>query len=228
MKNKYNTDLFTNSRLIILKNNDENIANNYNQIEIKNIKIKLKRDNTLFSYIISKKNNDSYVPLFEDHIEINDFDKYWLKKEYKYIEITRNDIYSIFVNIIYKNNFNYLKETFIQYKFNTEKNYSDNYKSLNITYNTTKVNGYFKILIDSSKLIYNSILYNKNGHGKDFYLYNIKKITDTNLYDIKPLDNVPISGDYSIKLLNEKDEKIEYDYIYIQEHNIKYEYNNIY
>jgi hypothetical protein len=211
-------DLFNNMRLVILNNKEENIKNKYNKIKIENIKIDINRKNIHFYYIINKKiKEDNYEEYIKDNIIIDNYDGYWLNKDYKYIKIKRDNIYSIYINIIYKNNINNDGEYYIQYSINDDKNYSKNLKGLDIIYNTTNINGYIKIIINSSKLIYNSIIYDKNGHNKDYYLYNIKRIDNNHIYNIKPLSNVPIEGDYSIKILNEDDKEIDYKYIYIQE-----------
>ena len=211
-------DLFNNMRLVILNNKEENIKNKYNKIKIENIKIDINRKNIHFYYIINKKiKEDNYEEYIKDNIIIDNYDGYWLNKDYKYIKIKRDNIYSIYINIIYKNNINNDGEYYIQYSINDNKNYSKNFKGLDIIYNTTNINGYIKIIINSSKLIYNSIIYDKNNHNKDYYLYNIKRIDNNHIYNIKPLSNVPIEGDYSIKILNEDDKEIDYKYIYIQE-----------
>ena len=223
----YRTNELKKQRIVILDENYSMVPNKINEIKIKNMIINIKREPLSFTYkIYNKGKNNIYEELLEETIKIDFYDDIWLVKEYNYFIIKRNSINSIYLNIIYKNNFktNKRKNTdiYLKYKIN-DNDYSNYIRSINVIHNLTNLKGYIKIFLLTQNNINNTIIYDIKGDANTTYLYNIKEIEDNNCYDIKPIENkTKIKGDFTIRILNKDNEKIKFNYIYIYEYDIDY------
>lgn len=231
MKDFYQTNKQNKQRLIILEENKNSVPGNINEVQIKNIYINVKRNPIVFKYSFYNKvqgaSGYTYDNLLNDELKIDDFDANWLVKDFDYFKFTRDSIHSIYVNIIYKNNFksNYVKniETDFYFTYVLNDKLMLNYiKALNLTHNTSNAEGYLKVTIISANGDFNCVSY-KDDKTVTNYLYNIRPVKDSNSYDIEPIEHKStITGDFSINVENANGEMVKYNYIYIYENNIKY------